>query len=84
MATNGEQFVYFFAGLGVGVIIGMLFAPRSGQEAREYIRERAHEGGEYLKRQTGELRNTASELVEKGKEYVGRQSATGDVAEPIG
>ena len=82
MATNGEQFGYFFAGLGVGVIIGMLFAPRSGQEAREYIRERAQEGGEYLKRQTGELRDTAKDIVDKGKQYVGRQS--GDLAKPAG
>ncbi|MGH7845377.1 MAG: YtxH domain-containing protein [Candidatus Binatia bacterium] len=82
MVTNGEQLVYFFAGLGVGVIIGMLFAPRSGQEAREYIRERAQEGGEYLKRQTGELRNTAGDMLEKGKEYVGHQSA--EAAEPVG
>ena len=76
MGSNGDQLMYFIAGVGVGVIIGMLFAPRSGEEARGYIRERAQEGGDYLKRQTAELRNTASDLLEKGKDYVGRHGPT--------
>ena len=35
----------FLLGLGVGVGLGMLFAPKSGQETRELIKNKAGEGG---------------------------------------
>src|ERR1035438_4219598 len=35
----------FLLGLGVGVGIGILFAPKSGEETREYLRSKANEGG---------------------------------------
>lgn len=58
---------YFFLGLGVGVAVGLLFAPNSGEETRKLIRERASDGADYVKRQSGELRTQASELIDKGK-----------------
>ncbi len=64
---------YFFLGLGIGVAVGILFAPKSGEETRELIRGRANEGKEYLKRRSEELRESASELVERGKGAVHRQ-----------
>jgi gas vesicle protein len=66
---------YFLAGLGVGAVLGLLFAPRSGEEMREYLRERAEEGGDYLKKQAESLRQRGEEVVEKGKEYIGQQQA---------
>lgn len=61
---------YFFLGLGVGVAIGMIFAPKAGAETRTMIRDRASEGGDYLRRRGTELRESAGELVDKGKELV--------------
>ena len=63
----------FFLGLGIGVGIGMLFAPKSGEETRDLILNKADEGKEYLKRQTSGLRDSASDLLDKGREAVGRQ-----------
>jgi gas vesicle protein len=63
----------FLLGLGVGVGIGMLFAPKSGQETREIIKNKASEGGDYLKQRSAEFKATASDWVEKGKEALGRQ-----------
>ena len=63
----------FLLGLGVGVGIGMLFAPKSGRETRQYIRDRAGEGTDFIKQRSEDLRQTASEWVDKGKEAVGRQ-----------
>lgn len=61
---------YFFLGLGVGVAIGMIFAPKAGAETRTMIRDRASEGGDYLRRRGTELRESAGELVDKGKGLV--------------
>jgi gas vesicle protein len=74
----------FLLGLGVGVAIGMLFAPKSGQETREVIKNKTGEGAEFLKQKTGEsadflkqrgteFRQSAAEWVDKGKEALGRQ-----------
>lgn len=63
----------FLLGLGVGVGIGMLFAPKSGQETRELIKNKAGEGTDYLKQRGTEVKQTASEWVDKGKEALGRQ-----------
>ena len=63
----------FLLGLGVGVAIGMLFAPKSGQETREIIKNKTGEGTDYLKQRSTVLKQTASEWVDKGKEALGRQ-----------
>jgi len=64
---------YFFLGLGVGLAVGLLVAPKSGEETRALLRDRADEGRDYVKRKTGELRETATDFVERGKEAVTRQ-----------
>ena len=63
----------FLLGLGVGVGIGMLFAPKSGQETRQLIKDKAGEGTDYIKHRGADLKQTASEWVDKGKEALGRQ-----------
>lgn len=63
----------FFLGLGAGIAIGILFAPKSGEETRGMLKSKADEGKEYLKQRSSELRDSAGDLIEKGKEAVGRQ-----------
>ena len=63
----------FLLGLGVGVGIGMLFAPKSGKETRDIIKNKAGESSDYLKQRSADIKQTASEWVDKGKEALGRQ-----------
>jgi gas vesicle protein len=63
----------FLLGLGVGVGIGMLFAPKSGQETRELIKNKAGEGTDFLKQRGEDIKQSAAEWVDKGKEALGRQ-----------
>jgi len=63
----------FLLGLGVGVGIGILFAPKSGEETREYLRSKASEGGDLLKERSADLKQTAAEWVDKGKDALNRQ-----------
>jgi gas vesicle protein len=68
-----NKFSYFFLGLGLGVAVGLLFAPSSGAETRDLIRSKADESKDYLRRRGSELRETANEAIEKGKTAVSRQ-----------
>jgi gas vesicle protein len=63
----------FLLGLGVGIGIGLLFAPKSGEETRGMLRSKAEEGREYLKQRGTELRSSANDLIDKGREAVNRQ-----------
>jgi gas vesicle protein len=70
---DDNKFSYFFLGLGLGVAVGLLFAPKTGAETRDLIRSKADEGKEYLKRRTEDLKESASDVVEKGRSAVNRQ-----------
>ena len=63
----------FLLGLGVGIGLGVVFAPKPGSEVRGLLREKALEGGDYLKRRTDDIRDSAEEWVDKGKSVVTRQ-----------
>ena len=64
---------YFFLGLGVGVALGIVFAPKAGSEVRGLIKDKALEGTDYLKRRTDDLKDSAGDLVDKGRGVVNRQ-----------
>lgn len=77
MADNvGSKVTYFLVGLGVGALVGVLFAPKSGEETREYLSKRADEGRDFAQRKARELRERADDLIERGKEVAGRQKDT--------
>jgi len=64
---------YFMLGLGIGVAVGIVFAPQSGEDTRGLIRSKALEGADVVKRRTEELRGSAEDLVEKGKTAIKTQ-----------
>ncbi|HZS28935.1 MAG TPA: YtxH domain-containing protein [Candidatus Angelobacter sp.] len=70
---NTNSFMWFLAGLGFGALLGVLYAPRSGRETREAIKNSAQEGGEYLKTRGREARDTMNQWVDRGKDVVGQQ-----------
>ena len=68
-----KRIPYFFLGVGIGVAIGILFAPKSGEETRGLIRAKADESKDFLKRKSEDLREHAAEAVDKGKSLLQRQ-----------
>jgi len=70
---DGNSFVWFLAGLGLGALAGILYAPRSGAETREALRARAEEGREYVRSRAREARDQAQQWADKGREVIGQQ-----------
>ena len=70
---SGSGFIWFLAGLGIGAIVGVLYAPKSGEETREYLRKKGEEGREYVVSQAERARREAEGWVERGKEVVSQQ-----------
>ena len=60
----------FLMGLGIGLVVGVLFAPKSGSDTRNYLSSKAGEGADYMTRQGQQLKDSASDLLERGKEAV--------------
>jgi gas vesicle protein len=88
-------FGYFLLGLGIGVAAGILWAPRSGEETRalladkagdgaEYLRNRAQDGTEYVKQRSEDVKQSAAEIYEKSKHHVARHRETLNAAVEAG
>ena len=72
----GSKVSFFLVGLGIGALVGILFAPKSGEETREYLSQKAEEGREYAQRKARELRERADDILERGKSVAVRQKET--------
>ena len=73
MADNvGSKVTYFLVGLGVGALVGILFAPKSGEETREFLSQKADEGRDFAQRKAKELRERADDLIERSKDAASR------------
>ena len=74
MSDRGSNsFLWFLAGLGVGAVVGVLYAPRSGNETREALLSKAEEGREYVRDRARQARTQAGELVDRGRGVLSQQ-----------
>jgi gas vesicle protein len=70
---DGSSFLWFLAGVGLGGLIGVLYAPSAGSETREELRARAEQSSEYVRNRAREAREQAAGWVDKGREAVNQQ-----------
>jgi gas vesicle protein len=79
---NSSGFGWFLAGLGIGALVGVLYAPKSGKETREDLvanaleaRDRANElynqGIDQAAQAVDRGRRMANDYVEQGKQVAG-------------
>lgn len=64
-------FAWFVAGLGVGALAGILYAPKSGRETRDDLANSAREGSEYLRTRGRQVADQVGTIVDRGKDQVG-------------
>jgi gas vesicle protein len=70
---DSNSFGWFLAGLGLGALAGVLYAPRSGSETRDVLRARAEEGRDYVRNRAREARDQASQWADRGRDVVNTQ-----------
>jgi gas vesicle protein len=68
-----DKLAWFLAGIGCGAVVGLLYAPRSGDETREALRVKTEEGRQYVQDRTQRVRDQASQWVDRGREVVNQQ-----------
>jgi gas vesicle protein len=72
--NNGVNgFWFFLAGLSVGAIFALLYAPSSGEQTRELLRGKAEEGKEFVTTRGRDFQKQAQDAVEKAKGVVAKQ-----------
>ena len=70
---DGNSFLWFLAGLGIGAVVGVLYAPRSGAETREVLLAKAEEGREYVRSRAKEARDQAEQWMDRGRDALNQQ-----------
>jgi gas vesicle protein len=66
--NKANGLAWFIAGLGVGALVGILYAPKSGRETRESLASGARESAEFVRTRTRDAAQQVGNLVERGKE----------------
>jgi gas vesicle protein len=80
----GDKFLFFMAGAGIGAVLALLFAPKSGRETRELIARTATDSRDFISNKVNEGRQVVEEkgrrfgddfnsFLDKSKEAVQRQ-----------
>ncbi len=71
MADNdsSSSLGWFLAGLGIGALAGVLYAPKSGQETREDLAAQARDAKEKADQYVAQGKDQLNEYVDKGREF---------------
>ena len=83
-SSGGDKLAFFIAGAGIGAVLALLFAPKSGRETRDLIARTATDSRDYITNKVTEGRNLVDEkrrrltddfgsFLDKSKEAVQRQ-----------
>jgi gas vesicle protein len=83
-SSGGDKFVYFLAGAGIGAVLALLLAPKTGRETRDIISRTATDSREFItskyndsKQFVGETGRKVTDdfgaFLDKSKEAVQRQ-----------
>jgi len=70
---DGSGFLWFLAGLGIGAAIGILYAPKAGDETRRRIRAVAEDLPNTVNERARQAREHAGTWADKGREYLNQQ-----------
>ena len=74
-SNGGGVAIALFAGLAVGVILGILFAPKSGKETRNDLMDKGERLMEMGKESVSDVVEKIKDLAESGKQKIEKLKA---------
>lgn len=72
MAESSSKGLWFLLGLSVGALVGVLYAPQSGEETRDLISRKASEGRDRVQRKAEDWRNSLNDSAGTFRDQAGR------------
>ena len=73
---------WFIAGLGLGALLGVLFAPKAGRDLREGLMSGARDSKDYVTTRSKQARDQVNSLVDRGRDQISEYADRGkEVAE---
>jgi gas vesicle protein len=69
-SSGGGVAIALFTGLAIGVILGILFAPKSGKETRNNLMDKGEKLMEMGKESVSDVVGKTKDLVESGKKKI--------------
>ena len=73
---------WFVAGIGLGALLGVLFAPKAGREIRDGLMSGARDSKEYVAARGKQARDQINSVVDRGREQINEYAEKGkEVAE---
>jgi gas vesicle protein len=71
--SEGNGFLWFLTGLGIGAALGVLYAPKPGRETRETLAGKAEEGRNLVVERAQRAKEQANQWVDKGRDVISQQ-----------
>jgi len=68
---RGSRLSYLVAGLGIGALVGVLLAPQSGDETREWFATKYKDGMDSVNAKVKQTRRQVAESIDRGQQQVG-------------
>ena len=75
MASNDEgssSFGWFLAGLGIGALVGVLYAPKAGRDTRDELVASAMDARDKANQLYSQGKDQATQYVQQGKQQAGQ------------
>jgi gas vesicle protein len=68
---QGSRFTYLVLGLGIGALAGVLLAPQSGDETREWFATKCKDGMDSVNAKVKQTHQQVAGLVDRAQQQVG-------------
>ena len=65
-----SRLAYLAVGLGIGALVGVLLAPQSGDETREWFATKYKDGVDSVNAKVKQTRQKVEELIDQGQQQV--------------
>ncbi|PWU02547.1 MAG: hypothetical protein C5B51_20620 [Terriglobia bacterium] len=69
-AEGTSVLAWFLTGAVIGVVAGLMFAPRSGRDTRQFISEKTQQGKEAVSESSKEMIDAGRDMFERGRKLV--------------